>query len=221
MKCDNCGKNEANVKYTQIINGEKKQMFLCEECSKKLGISDIHFNMPISFNSFLEDFFDDMNDVSFMPSLGAGNKELKCSKCGYAVKSYNVSSADGRPYLSCYGRSALHVCDAVYTSINFWDLQEKVGEAIQKELDGLSELYDRIEKENNELEIKADTIRKQIDNIIEISSYSGDALKATAQKLEKKQRELDEIELKIELNKGNACYTNVVIANNVELRDLG
>ena len=147
--------------------------------------------------------------------------KIKCSKCGYAIKSYNVSSSDGRPYLSCYGRSALHVCDAVYTSINFWDLQEKVGEAIQKELDGLSDLYDRIEKENNELEIKADNIRKQIDNIIEISSYSGDALKATAQKLEKKQRELDEIELKIELNKGNACYTNVVIANNVELRDLG
>ena len=35
MKCENCGKNEANVKYTQIINGEKKQMFLCEEC--KIG----------------------------------------------------------------------------------------------------------------------------------------------------------------------------------------
>ena len=82
MKCENCGKNEANVKYTQIINGEKKQMFLCEECSKKLGISDIHFNMPISFNNFLEDFFDDMNDVSFMPSLGAGNQKIKCSKCG-------------------------------------------------------------------------------------------------------------------------------------------
>ena len=49
MKCENCGRNEANVKYTQIINGEKKQMFLCEECSEKLGINDIHFNM--SFQS--------------------------------------------------------------------------------------------------------------------------------------------------------------------------
>ena len=36
MKCENCGKNEANVKYTQIINGEKKQMFLCEDCHNKL-----------------------------------------------------------------------------------------------------------------------------------------------------------------------------------------
>ena len=81
MKCENCGKNNANVKYTQIINGEKKQMFLCEECSEKLGINDIHFNMPINFTSFLTDFFDDMNDVSFMPTLG-DVETLKCSKCG-------------------------------------------------------------------------------------------------------------------------------------------
>lgn len=84
MKCENCGKNEANVKYTQIINGEKKQMFLCEECSKKLGVSDIHFNMPISFNSFLEDFFNDsdMEEMSFLPTLGNASREIKCSKCG-------------------------------------------------------------------------------------------------------------------------------------------
>lgn len=81
MKCENCGKNDANVKYTQIINGEKKQMFLCEECSEKLGINDIHFNMPINFTSFLTDFFDDMNDISLMPSVGTLNP-LKCSKCG-------------------------------------------------------------------------------------------------------------------------------------------
>ena len=61
MKCENCGKNEANVKYTQIINGEKKQLFLCSECSEKLGISNINFNMPIDFSSFLGDFFNEMN----------------------------------------------------------------------------------------------------------------------------------------------------------------
>ena len=81
MKCENCGRNEANVKYTQIINGEKKQMFLCEECSQKLGINDIHFNMPINFTSFLTDFFNDMDEVSPMPTLGQTNT-LQCSKCG-------------------------------------------------------------------------------------------------------------------------------------------
>ena len=81
MKCENCGNNEANVKYTQIINGEKKQMFLCEECSEKLGINDIHFNMPINFTSFLSDFFDDVGGVNFIPTLGENN-ELKCKQCG-------------------------------------------------------------------------------------------------------------------------------------------
>lgn len=80
MKCENCGKNEANVKYTQIINGEKKQMFLCEECSEKLGIdNNIHLNMPIDFSSFLSDFFDDVNAITPMPML---EKELRCEKCG-------------------------------------------------------------------------------------------------------------------------------------------
>lgn len=81
MKCENCGNNEANVKYTQIINGETKKMFLCEECSEKLGINDIHLNMPINFTSFLTDFFSDMSDLSLFPSLN-GENILKCNSCG-------------------------------------------------------------------------------------------------------------------------------------------
>lgn len=52
MLCDNCGKKEANVHYLRNINGIKKEMNLCEECSEKLGINNIGFNMPIDFSSF-------------------------------------------------------------------------------------------------------------------------------------------------------------------------
>ena len=38
MVCQNCGKNEANVKQNQIVNGVKKEMVLCEECAEKMGI---------------------------------------------------------------------------------------------------------------------------------------------------------------------------------------
>ena len=31
MKCQNCGKNEANFQYRQIINGKKKELILCSE----------------------------------------------------------------------------------------------------------------------------------------------------------------------------------------------
>ncbi len=82
MLCQKCNKNEANVKYTEIINGEKKEMMLCEECSHKLGLDNINFNMPIDFSSFfgglLED--DDYNSAEFMP-LFQKAKELKCDNC--------------------------------------------------------------------------------------------------------------------------------------------
>ena len=55
MLCDNCKKNEANVRYYENINGEKKELKLCEECSKKLGINkkmNFDFSMPIDFSNF-------------------------------------------------------------------------------------------------------------------------------------------------------------------------
>ena len=79
MKCQNCGKNEANVKYTQIINGVKKEMILCEECSKEMGINNLDFSMPINFSSFLGDFFEETEGM--LPEYISKN-ELKCEKCG-------------------------------------------------------------------------------------------------------------------------------------------
>ena len=49
MLCQNCGENEANVRYTQIVNGVKKEMVLCEKCSKELGIGNLNLSMPINF----------------------------------------------------------------------------------------------------------------------------------------------------------------------------
>ena len=58
MLCENCGNNEANVKYTQIINGVKKQMNLCEHCAEKLGINNMSFSMPMNMFNFMDDVFE-------------------------------------------------------------------------------------------------------------------------------------------------------------------
>lgn len=80
MICQNCNQNEANVKYTQIINGVKKQMSLCEKCAKELGIDNISFDMQMDFSNFLGDIFDDFEE-SFIPSL-TSKQTLLCDKCG-------------------------------------------------------------------------------------------------------------------------------------------
>lgn len=82
MLCENCGKNNANVKYTEVINGNKKEMHLCEECSKKLGIEEMSFNMPsLDFSNFFGDLFNEYDESNFLPSF-MKEKVIKCNKCG-------------------------------------------------------------------------------------------------------------------------------------------
>lgn len=82
MLCDNCGKREANVKYSENINGRKRNLNLCEECSKKLGINQIGFNMPIDFSSFFGELMEDFATPEFMPMFNE-IKSLKCNNCGF------------------------------------------------------------------------------------------------------------------------------------------
>lgn len=82
MLCENCRKREANVKYSENINGVKKELNLCEECSKKLGITQMSFNIPIDFSNFFGGFMEDFVTPEFMPLLQE-IKQLKCNNCGY------------------------------------------------------------------------------------------------------------------------------------------
>lgn len=83
MLCENCGKREANVRYSENINGVKKEMHLCEECSRKLGITDrMDFRMPVlDFSNFFGSFLEDFSTPDFMPLLNEV-KQIKCDSCG-------------------------------------------------------------------------------------------------------------------------------------------
>ena len=83
MLCDNCGKREANIRYSENINGVKREMRLCEECSRKLGISQkIDFRMPnLDISNFFGSFLEDFTTTDFMPLLNEV-KQMKCESCG-------------------------------------------------------------------------------------------------------------------------------------------
>lgn len=70
MLCNNCGKREANVKYTETINGKTRKLNLCEECSKELGIDQIDFRMPFDFTGFFDDFMEEFRMPELIPIIG-------------------------------------------------------------------------------------------------------------------------------------------------------
>ncbi|MCL2354302.1 MAG: hypothetical protein FWC68_00070 [Oscillospiraceae bacterium] len=76
MFCQNCGKNEATIKYTQIINGKKTEVVLCNICGSGVEIQD----MPINISNF----FESMLDI-----------ELKCSLCNLEYNEFMKSGKFG------------------------------------------------------------------------------------------------------------------------------
>ena len=99
MLCDNCGKREANVRYSENINGRRKELHLCEECSKKLRIGQMDFSMPIDFSSFFGGFMDELLEPEFMPMLNT-LKTLKCDNCGYTFE--DIANTGKLGCANCY-----------------------------------------------------------------------------------------------------------------------
>lgn len=74
MLCDICGKKEATVHLTEIINDQMTKLHLCEECAKKKGEEmEEHFG--------LADLLAGLADLG-SPLKTAEEKKLKCNSCG-------------------------------------------------------------------------------------------------------------------------------------------
>ena len=72
MLCEICKKKNANVHVTQIMNNEKTQLFICDECAAKL-------NNPISF----QDFFKDIIDMAMnLKNTNQIKQIYACPTCG-------------------------------------------------------------------------------------------------------------------------------------------
>ena len=101
MLCDNCGKREANVRYSENINGKKKELNLCEECSRKLGIDQMDFSMPIDFSSFFGEVMEDLMapELITMPLFNE-IKALKCDHCGYTFE--DIANSGKLGCANCY-----------------------------------------------------------------------------------------------------------------------
>ena len=100
MLCDNCGKREANIRYTENINGKIKEMHLCEECSKKLGIMNkMDFNISTNFPSFFGSFLEDFEELNSMP-ISNELKEKVCDSCNTSFEDIINTGKLGCP--NCY-----------------------------------------------------------------------------------------------------------------------
>jgi len=154
MLCQNCGQNEANIKYTQIINGVKEQMNLCEDCAKEIGMEDINFNMPISFSSFLGDMFDMYEDT--IPTL-IKPKELICNKCNITYDEFLKTGKFGCD--NCYEVFKTKL-DVLLKNIHGVNRHVgRIGKSIEENIKNKEE---KEKQENNKLEELKERLKQEI-----------------------------------------------------------
>lgn len=74
MLCESCGKNEANLHYTKVVNGKVEERHLCQECASM--DYDFNFNNLFSMHKLFTGLIDSKAEDDNM------EREYRCENCG-------------------------------------------------------------------------------------------------------------------------------------------
>ncbi len=165
MVCNICGKSQATVHLTEIIDDQITELHLCEECAQKKGAQmESHFG--------LSDLLAGLADLGTQFNKTKTEPKLKCLKCGLTYEDfkkvgrlgcgecYNAFKEALAPLLKRihgstqhYGKSPKKIAKIVKAKNESEVLKEKLQKAIQKEdFEEAAKLRDKIremEKKNS------------------------------------------------------------------------
>ena len=90
MLCQHCQKKAANVHFTQIVNNNKIEMFLCEQCAKEKG--QLGFGPSLNISGFLSGFIGLGNNDPYIASIP---QEECCNICGMSYEDFRKTGKLG------------------------------------------------------------------------------------------------------------------------------
>ena len=103
MLCGVCKTREARIFYTEIINGEKKEQYLCEECATKstsLRLKTPFGGEAFSLGGLLSGLFEEEQEQKPEEKIPVVSEGLTCEKCGMTYEEFKEKGSLG--CASCY-----------------------------------------------------------------------------------------------------------------------
>jgi len=92
MQCQICNKRSATIHLTEITDGVRTEMHICEHCATEQGIAP---QSPMSVNELLSHL------LAVQPSdeeiFGPAEKEAACPKCGFTMERLRKEGSLGCP----------------------------------------------------------------------------------------------------------------------------
>ncbi|TCT21046.1 protein arginine kinase activator [Melghiribacillus thermohalophilus] len=167
MECQECHQRPATVHFTQVINGNKTEVHLCEPCAQEKGYMMDQYGGDFSIGNLLSGLFNfesspltSGHSTTFTPNSG-----LKCEKCGMTYDEFKRTGKFGCAH--CYQTFDAQI-DPILRRVHSGNtrhngkIPERMGGNlhIQRELERYrGELQDLIQREEFE---KAAKIRDKI-----------------------------------------------------------
>ncbi len=96
--CEECKKRPASVHLTKIVNNQKTEMHLCEQCAQERGELGFMGNIQINFPNLLSGFFD--LDQHFNVEAPPTKEEQERCSCGLSFNDFRELGQLGCS--SCY-----------------------------------------------------------------------------------------------------------------------
>ena len=93
MICQVCEKNQATIHLTEINDGVRTEMHLCEQCAVEEGIA-IKSQVPI--NELLGGLLESAPADDEM--VGPADKKLSCPHCGFTLQQFRKEAVLGCPH---------------------------------------------------------------------------------------------------------------------------
>jgi len=93
MQCQSCHKNEATIHLTEISDGVRTEMHLCERCAQQEGIA---VKTQIPLNELLSNLLAAQPDDSELFS-DSGHRQV-CPHCGFTLEQFRKDTVLGCPY---------------------------------------------------------------------------------------------------------------------------
>ena len=98
MLCEKCKKNEAKVNLITVVNGEKHEIWLCENCVKDISnipfLSSIGQNVNFPFQGMLTGMLSNLDSTK----IDMDNNKIKkivCSNCGLTYDEFKKTGKLG------------------------------------------------------------------------------------------------------------------------------
>ena len=90
MECSECKKRPASLYFTQIINGKKREIHVCETCAKQKGYM-AYGDESYSLHDLLKGLFNfnsSQLEMQQKQHLFKQEEEIHCSKCNLSFKDF-------------------------------------------------------------------------------------------------------------------------------------